>query len=114
MPKKSKRRALSAQFKFRIALQAIIGVESINEIAAHENVHPTQVSTWKKELEDGGSDLFERKNARCKEREDAEAHTASVERALGRTIVERDFLVKSASTNPTPNRKPQPKAELSF
>ena len=94
MPKKSKRRTLSAQFKFRIALQAIKGNESINEIAARENVHPTQVSTWKKELEDSGSILFERKNARDKDREDAEAHTASLERALGRTVIERDFLVK--------------------
>ena len=94
MPKKSTRRTLSAQFKFRIALQAIKGNDSINEIAARENVHPTQVSTWKKELEDGGSALFERKNARNGEREDAETHIASVERALGRTIVERDFLVK--------------------
>ena len=94
MPKRSKRRTLSAQFKFRIALAAIKGTESINEIAARENVHPTQVSTWKKELEEGGSALFERKNARDKGREDAEAHTAKLERALGRTVVERDFLVK--------------------
>lgn len=94
MPKRSKRRTLSAQFKFRIALQALKGTESINEIAARENVHPTQVSTWKKELEESGSALFERKNARDKGREDAEAHTAQLERALGRTVVERDFLVK--------------------
>lgn len=94
MPKQSKRRTLSAQFKFRVALQAIKGNDSINEIAARENVHPTQVSAWKKELEEGGSALFERKNARDRGREDAEAHTAAVERALGKAIVERDFLVK--------------------
>ena len=90
MPKKSKRRTLSAQFKFRIALQAMKGTDGINEIAARENVHPTQVSTF----EDSGSILFERKNARDKDKEDAEAHTASLERALGRTVIERDFLVK--------------------
>jgi|GEM_PF-2870875 len=51
MPKSSKRRTFTAQFKFRIALQAFKGTGSINGIAARENVHPTQVGTWKKEPE---------------------------------------------------------------
>ncbi len=94
MPKKSTRRTHSAAFKFRIALQACRGADSVNEIAARENLHPAQVSAWKKELEEGGSALFERKNARNKELEDERAHIERLERTLGRTVVEKDFLLK--------------------
>ena len=91
---KSSRRTLNAQFKFQVALEAVKGLRSINEIAADYQVHPTQVSTWKKELLEGGSALFERKNARNRELEDQERRTAELERTLGRVVIEREFLVK--------------------
>lgn len=91
---KSTRRTLNAQFKFQVALEAVKGLRSINEIAADYQVHPTQVSTWKKELLEGGSALFERKNARNRELEDQERRTAELERTLGRVVIEREFLVK--------------------
>jgi len=92
--KKNQRRALSPQFKFRVALEALKGVRSINEIAAEFKVHPTQVSAWKKELQEGGSALFERKNALDAEKEAEQARTAELERTLGRVVVEKEFLVK--------------------
>lgn len=91
---KSSRRTLNAQFKFQVALEAVKGLRSINEIAADYQVHPTQVSTWKKELLESGSALFERKNARNRELEDQERRTAELERTLGRVVIEREFLVK--------------------
>ena len=94
MPKKNQRRTLSAQFKFRVALEALKGLRSINEIAADHQVHPSQVTTWKKELSEGGSALFERKNARDTERQEQEMRTAELERTLGRVVVEKEFLVK--------------------
>ena len=94
MPEPRKRRTLSPQFKFKVAVEALKGVRSINDIAAEYGVHPGQVTTWKKELLDGGSALFERKNGRKDEAEADEERIAQLERALGRTIVEKDFLVK--------------------
>jgi transposase-like protein len=94
MPKKNQRRTLSAQFKFRFALEALKGLRSINDIAAEHKVHPSQVTTWKKELQEGGSALFERKNARDSERHEQEIRTAELERTLGRVVVEKEFLVK--------------------
>ena len=91
---KSTRRTLNAQFKFQVALEAVKGLRSTNEIAADYQVHPTQVSTWKKELLESGSALFERKNARNRELEDQERRTAELERTLGRVVIEREFLVK--------------------
>lgn len=94
MAKKNQRRTLSPHFKFRVALEAIKGLRSINEIAAEFKVHPTQVSAWKKELQEGGSAIFERKNARDPEKLEEEKRTAELERTLGRVVVEREFLVK--------------------
>jgi transposase-like protein len=94
MPEPKKRRTLSPQFKFKVAVEALRGIRSINEIAAEHQVHPAQVTAWKKELLEGGSALFERKNARNREVEDDEERTAQLERALGRAVVEKDFLLK--------------------
>ena len=94
MAKRSQRRMHSAQFKFRVALEAVKGLRGINDIAAEHKVHPTQVTAWKKELLEGGSELFERKNGRNRELEAQQARAAELERMLGQTVVEKEFLVK--------------------
>ncbi len=94
MPKPIIKRTLSPQFKFQVALEALKDLRSVNEIAATKKVHPSQVTTWKKELREGGSLLFERKNARNRELEDQETHTAELERTLGQIVMEKEFLVK--------------------
>ena len=70
------------------------GLQSVNEIAAAHKVHPSQVATWKKELLEGGSEVFERKPGKSAELKEQEADTARLERTLGRVVVEKEFLVK--------------------
>lgn len=94
MSRRSKRRTLSPQFKFQVALEALRGLRSINEIAADHKVHPSQVTAWKKELAECGSSLFERKNGRNHEQEQLQERTEELERTLGRVVVEKEFLVK--------------------
>ena len=48
---KRKRRKFSAEFKARVALEAIKSQKTINQIAQAEGVLPVQVSAWKKELQ---------------------------------------------------------------
>lgn len=91
---KRKRRTFSAQFKFRVALEAAKGLKSVNEIAADHKVHPNQVSSWKSQLLDGGNAVFERKNARHAADEEQEVHTKKLERKVGQLVIERDWLVK--------------------
>lgn len=91
---KRKRRTFSAQFKFRVALEAVKGLKSVNEIAAEHKVHPNQVSTWKSQLLDGGNAVFERKNAIHAADQEQEAHTEKLERKVGQLVIERDWLVK--------------------
>ena len=44
------RRNHSAAFKARVALEAIRGEKTVAEIAAHHEVHPNQVTSWKSQL----------------------------------------------------------------
>lgn len=94
MAKRNQRRTLTPKFKFKVALEAIKGLSSINEIAAKHKVAPSQVSAWKLELQDSGSELFERKNARNDDKREQEKRTASLEQTIGRLVVEKEFLVK--------------------
>ena len=94
LPERSTKRNLLPQFKFQVALEALKELRSVNQIAAAHKVHPSQVTAWKKELREGGSQLFERKNARNRDLEDQEAHTAELERTLGKIVIEKEFLVK--------------------
>ena len=71
---------------------------------------PFRPATWNKELKEGGSTLFERKNARDDERIKEKAPTAELERTLGKlertlgklertlgkVVVEKEFLVKKS------------------
>ena len=47
--KKSRRRH-QPEFKAKVALEAIKGAKSVNELASRYGVHPTQVTEWKKQV----------------------------------------------------------------
>ena len=49
----TKRRRFSDKFKVTVALEALRGDKSAQEIAAKHKVHPTQVTTWKRQPIDG-------------------------------------------------------------
>ena len=52
------RRNHSAAFKARVALEAIRGEKTVAEIAAHHEVHPTQVTAWKTQLLEKAAEIF--------------------------------------------------------
>ncbi len=54
----TKRRRFTAEFKARVALAALRGDKTIQEIAAKYEVHPNQVSTWKRRAIDGLGEVF--------------------------------------------------------
>jgi putative transposase len=56
-----KRRNFSSKFKAKVALEAIKERQSLSELAQKYELHPNQISTWKKELLEGSSQLFETK-----------------------------------------------------
>ena len=52
------RKRYSADLKAKVALEAIKGQKTANEIAAEYGVHPTQIAQWKKQALDGLPELF--------------------------------------------------------
>ena len=57
----TKRKNFSGEFKAKVALEAIRGIKTVNEIGQEFGVHPTQVGMWKKELQEQASSLFDAK-----------------------------------------------------
>ena len=94
---KRPRRNHSAEFKARIAREALRGVDTVTEIARKNNLHPVQVSAWKKELEDNLHVLFERKGTADDRVNDLEARCARMERKVGQLVIEKEFLEKKCA-----------------
>lgn len=93
---KRKRRTHSPEFKARVALEALKGIKPVHEIASENEIHPVQVSQWKKELQTRVGEIFERKNAGSKAAEDEQRHIALLERKVGQLTIERDWLSKKS------------------
>jgi transposase-like protein len=55
-----KRKSHTAAFKAQVALAAVRGEKTISELAALHGVHPTLITTWKKQLVDNAEELFQR------------------------------------------------------
>jgi transposase-like protein len=89
-----KRRHLTAEFKARVAAEALKGEKTIQQIAQENDIAPTQVSTWKKDLEDQMPSIFERKNAADQLAEKQERRTSHLERKIGQLLIEKEFLEK--------------------
>jgi transposase InsO family protein len=54
----------TTEFKVKIALEAIKGQRTVNEIATHYRVHPNQVMQWKKQAIESLPDVFSTKRER--------------------------------------------------
>lgn len=54
----TKRRNVSDKSKAAVALKALCGDKTVQEIAAKRQLHPTQVNTWKRQAIDGMADVF--------------------------------------------------------
>lgn len=85
-----KRRKFTDNFKAQVALEALRGDRTIQEIAARHNVLPTQVSAWKKQAVEGMADVF----AKGGGNDDREAEVKELHAKIGRLAVENDFLAK--------------------
>ena len=55
---KAKRRRHEPEFKARVALEALKGVQTVQQIAKEFDIHPMQVTDWKKAMTAGASGVF--------------------------------------------------------
>ncbi len=86
------RRRFTGEFKAGVALEALRGDKTVQEIAARHQVHPNQVSAWKRQAVDGLSEVFS--NGADHERQDREGEIRDLHAKIGQLTVERDFLSK--------------------
>jgi transposase-like protein len=89
-----KRKQYSPEFKAKVALAAIRNEETIAELSAKFEVHPTMINNWKRALLKGAAELFD-KGQKTKKRH--EATVDELYRQIGQLKVEKDFLSKGFS-----------------
>jgi transposase-like protein len=87
------RRRYSAEFKFRVALEAAKGQQTISELAGKHGVHPNQISQWKRQLLESGAEVFSRNGTA----EQQEAMQADLYEQIGRLKMELEWLKKKAA-----------------
>lgn len=92
---RGKRQRHTAAFKAQVALAALKGDRTINELAAHFGVHPTNIHAWKKQLLAGAEGVFT--NGVKATTGDGEAVAAELYEQIGRLQMELAWVKKKAA-----------------
>ena len=88
----TKRRRFTADFKARVALDALRGDKTTQEIAARHKVHPNQVSAWKRQAIEGLGEVFSNGAEHAGQDHESEVH--GLHAKISELTVERDFLAR--------------------
>jgi putative transposase len=89
-----KRRTFTDKFKAKVALEAIKGIKTLNELASEYQLHPNQISDWKKQLLANAPELFSSgQKPRAKTEEEL---TASLYEEIGRLKSGKTTLAQMA------------------
>ena len=89
-----KRRRFSSEFKSQIALEAVRGHKTINEIASEHEIHPNQIIQWKKQLLESASEIFSK--GKGEKNKSEEALKDRLYQEIGKLKVELEFLKKKS------------------
>ena len=82
----------AAAFKAKLALEAAKQTRTVAELAKAYQVHPVQISQWKKQLLDGAESLF--RDGRRRDHDDALVRQAELFEQIGRLNMEVEWLKK--------------------
>jgi transposase len=87
----TKRRNFSDQFKAAVALEVLRGDKTVQEIAAKRQLHPTQVSIWKRQAIEGMAGFF---SDNVKKAENKDGEIKELHAKIGQLAVGNDFYHK--------------------
>ena len=87
-----KRRTFTDKFKAQVALEAVKGIKTLSELAAEHQVHPNQISDWKKRLVSNAPELFQ--SGRSTPEKTEEELTAPLYEEIGRLKMDIKWLEK--------------------
>jgi len=88
------RKVLTGAQKAKIAIEALKGLKTLNEIAQEYDVHPTQIGLWKKALQENASQLFEVK--RGSKAIDTQGDSERLYAKIGKLNMELEWLKKKS------------------
>ncbi len=89
----TRRKRYSAEFKAKVALEAIRGEQTISELAARYELHPNMITNWKRQAIENMVSAFSGASDRNTKTE--EAQIKELHAKIGQLTVERDFLAKA-------------------
>jgi transposase len=87
------RRRFSAEFKAKVAVEAIQGHCTVADLATKYELHPTQIAAWKREAIEKLAKVFDEKGLEREKNRDGEI--TRLHAKIGQLVVERDFLSKA-------------------
>jgi transposase len=90
---KTKRTRYSADFKAKVALEAIKGEQTISELGSRYGLHPNMITNWKRQAIGNMAEAFSDKAERIHSTDDA--LIKDLHAKIGEFTVERDFLAKA-------------------
>jgi len=88
----TKRRRFTSAFKKKVVLAVLRGDRTIQDLAARYEVHPNQISGWKKQAIAGLEDIFDSKNTG--RQRDIDGEIKVLHAKIGELTVINDFLEK--------------------
>jgi len=91
-----KRRRYGADFKAKVALEALRGELTTTQLATKHGVHPTMVSEWKRQATEGMTAVFSERSAAREVAKSTEADDEKLHAKIGQLLVERDFLAEAS------------------
>jgi transposase len=91
-----KRTRYSAEFKAKVALEALRGELTAAQLAAKHGIHQTMVGEWKRQAMEGLAGVFSGKLAAQEAARSTEAEVEKLHAKIGQLVVERDFLAKAS------------------
>jgi len=89
-----KRQRYSADFKAKVALEAIRGEQTVAQLAAQHGVHQTLINVWKKQAIEGMAGVFSGKAEAAEAAREGEIDQLHAK--IGQLVVERDFLARAS------------------
>jgi transposase-like protein len=87
------RKRYDKDFKAKVALEALKGEKTLQELASTYSVHPNMIALWKRQLLENASVLFE-KEGKDKAQEEATRQKDELYKQIGQLQVENEFLKK--------------------
>ena len=87
------RRRFSAAFKAKVALEAIRGERTISDLATQHQLHPNEITQWKRQAIENLAKAFDDKASDAQVGREAEV--TKLRAKIGQLVVARDFLAKA-------------------